>query len=314
MPFRNLQNRNRPITSLTKAEIVNPEIEAAVNRIARTYRDAIQQLNTAVQTAAAETAANNLDEFRIIVSDAIAANMQTSLGLAVGTTSREAWRQATQSLRRLPRQVRAELRFDGRDPRAIAWARLRAGNLIAQIETEALQAVQLIIADSLNNGIPMAQTAQRIERVVGLHDRWQRAVENLYQREVNANLTRGLTSEQATVQAQQAAEKYRTRLVRARAKNIARTELSAAQNFGQYLGWIQASDQGLINLSTARKEWIAGPSGWRGISVCDICAPMDGQQVPVNGAFSNGLLLPPAHPNCRCTTNLVPAEPPKEVK
>lgn len=44
---------------------------------------------------------------------------------------------------------------------------------------------------------------------------------------------------------------------------------------------------------------------WLGMDPCEeICAPLDGQRVPLGQAFDSGDTEPPAHPNCRCT--LVP--------
>lgn len=34
--------------------------------------------------------------------------------------------------------------------------------------------------------------------------------------------------------------------------------------------------------------------------VCDICGPLDGQEVPMDEPFSSGDMEPPAHVNCRC--------------
>jgi SPP1 gp7 family putative phage head morphogenesis protein len=36
--------------------------------------------------------------------------------------------------------------------------------------------------------------------------------------------------------------------------------------------------------------------------VCDICGPMDGEEVPIDEPFSSGDDQPPAHVNCRCWT------------
>lgn len=37
--------------------------------------------------------------------------------------------------------------------------------------------------------------------------------------------------------------------------------------------------------------------------VCDICGPLQGEEIPIEDTFSNGELAPPAHPNCRCWIN-----------
>jgi hypothetical protein len=34
--------------------------------------------------------------------------------------------------------------------------------------------------------------------------------------------------------------------------------------------------------------------------VCKTCEKMDGESVNMDALFSNGLLLPPGHPRCRC--------------
>ena len=39
---------------------------------------------------------------------------------------------------------------------------------------------------------------------------------------------------------------------------------------------------------------------WNAVQPCDICAPNDGQVVPLGQAFDSGDTEPPAHPNCRC--------------
>lgn len=309
MPFRSRTSDRRP-SRVIKTEIVSPELAAELDRLTRPYREAINSLFDVVRDAAEEVNAGNLDQFRILLNDRIVADLQQRLGAISNAEARQALRSGARAAAEIPRQFGVAFGFDGKDPRAIAWARQRCGTLISQIESETLEAVRLIIADSLNSGIPLGPTADRLERIIGLHPRWQTAVDNSYRKDVARFLQDGLSLDVAQRRAQVNAERYRTRLVRTRAKNIARTELAAAQNYGQYLTWIQASDKGLINIGKTMKEWVAGPSGWRGISVCDICAPMDGQKVPITSAFSNGVLMPPAHPNCRCRAILVPPEVP----
>ena len=73
----------------------------------------------------------------------------------------------------------------------------------------------------------------------------------------------------------------------------------------QLISWLQASDNGVLDLNQALKEWVTGPDGWVGIAVCPVCLELGGQRVPVLSVFSNGEATPPAHPNCRCNMNLV---------
>ena len=37
--------------------------------------------------------------------------------------------------------------------------------------------------------------------------------------------------------------------------------------------------------------------------VCDICGPLEGQEIPMNDEFEGGISDPPAHVNCRCWTD-----------
>lgn len=79
-----------------------------------------------------------------------------------------------------------------------------------------------------------------------------------------------------------------------RVRNIARTELNRAANWGRYTGWKRS---GLVQ----QKEFVATdddrvrPDHWEA----------DGERVPVDAPFTQGAaagyLMPPIAPNCRCT-------------
>lgn len=81
-----------------------------------------------------------------------------------------------------------------------------------------------------------------------------------------------------------------------RALTIARTEVMRATNFATELAYEQSE------LVTG-KEWLTALD--EKVDE-DICAPMDGQIVPLGKSFTSGdgfpIDSPPAHPNCRCTT------------
>lgn len=83
----------------------------------------------------------------------------------------------------------------------------------------------------------------------------------------------------------------------ARADMIARTEIMDAANQGLAQSWNDARDEGLLPPDTM-KVWIA-TSG-----ACDDCDALDGEEVLFDDDFSSGDDMPPAHPNCRCTTGL----------
>jgi len=75
-----------------------------------------------------------------------------------------------------------------------------------------------------------------------------------------------------------------------RLNTIARTEVIRASNYGRYEAWKKS---GVV----VGKEWVTAFDD----RTCPECASMDGDQAPLEKPFRNGVLMPPAHPNCRCT-------------
>lgn len=49
-------------------------------------------------------------------------------------------------------------------------------------------------------------------------------------------------------------------------------------------------------IGDCKKTWITADDE----RVCPLCGAMDGESVNMNAFFSNGVKLPPAHPQCRC--------------
>ena len=75
----------------------------------------------------------------------------------------------------------------------------------------------------------------------------------------------------------------------ARAQMIAVTETTASYAQGNMAAWRESD-------VVDGKEWNTNGDGL----VCSICAPLDLNVVPLNGAFEGGHDSPPAHPGCRC--------------
>lgn len=299
--------------AVTKAEILDPVLAQEIQALANLYDTAFRGLAAAAERArnamiaAGRTSTADLRGFQ----EVFAAEVQRTLGASLSDVSEgtraQLLRDVERSIRELPQGISVTMRFDRTDPRAIQWASTRAGTLIRQIQSETLTAVRRIIAEALTEGSGVFAAARQLSRVVGLHDRWQTAVDNFYESEVErlAELFPELGADELAQRAQVSAESYRGRLIASRAETIARTEIIAAQNTGQLVSWLQAADQGLLDLNRAQKEWVVGPDGWAGIAVCEICLELGGETVPVLGVFSNGEAYPPAHPNCRCNMNLI---------
>lgn len=208
----------------------------------------------------------------------------------------------------LPDGIKGTFRFDARDPRAMAWAQARGGALIRDLSDGARMQARSVIAQSVENGWTTAETADELQRTIGLHDRWARAVSNAWPREYDRLLSSGLSEAEAKRRATEFTDRYRQRLIRARAENIARTEVMQASNQGRWLSWAQGVEGGYVT-STAKKKWLTGPLVTRTPSrkqVCDVCRGLRDEVVPWDKPFSNGQMMPPAHPSCRCTAALVP--------
>ncbi len=187
--------------------------------------------------------------------------------------------------------------FDMIDSRALSWADQHVGNLITQITTEQRAVVQQTIDNALRGGATVDDVAGSLSRVIGLTDRYAVAVDNAYNGTLTRLLAEGANAAQAQATAERIAEAYRQRLLQSRARTIARTEILSAQNAGRQLGWEDAIRQGFADPNSTKVWMVDDP--------CDICADLDGEEVPWDGEFSNGEQMPPAHPNCECTAILV---------
>lgn len=302
-------NHDEPVLKAIE-DIVDPDLLADIEALSALYTNAITGLGAALREArrllAEQGRTGNLDLrlFQEVFASRALEFLRQELASVSAETANQVLSSARISMENLPKRISANISFDNKDPRAIEWANQRAGAMIQQIEAEALQTVRNAISNVLSTGGGVPRAAKQIERVIGLHPRWQQAVNNFYNKEV-ARFGRTMSPDSAVIAAQETALAYQNQLIRARALNIARTEILAAQNIGQLLSWYQAADAGFVDLARAEKEWVAGPSGWKNIDVCPICEDLEGQRVPVLSVFTNGEISPPAHPNCRCTMNLI---------
>jgi hypothetical protein len=190
--------------------------------------------------------------------------------------------------------------FEMTDPRAVAWSSTRGGQLVVEISETVRAEIRQSVTRAITEGLTRRELSAVLERQVGLFSRWANAVENSYGKNLRDFQKQGLSFSQAESKAMKLANEYRDRLIAARAKNIARTEIMRASNTGRFISWQQAGDRRLIDLSKSSKRWQAVGGA------CDICGPADDETVPVDDLFSTGELMPPAHPSCRCTAVLLP--------
>lgn len=160
------------------------------------------------------------------------------------------------------------------------------------------------IVDAIQEGFKEYESARDVARaiidreIIGLDPRLAKAVMK------RGQLLRAQGLSEAQIAKRTAA--YSKRLLRYRARNIARSEMIGAANQGHLDAWDVGMDRGLID-KTARKRWIAGP----GERTCPICRELHGKTVPVKNMFHSTVLgrdlaRPAAHPSCRCTMVLLP--------
>lgn len=227
-----------------------------------------------------------------------------SLEKTVPQLARQLATSANVSAKSLPKKIRVNANFENKDPRAIAWAQQRAGARIAGIRQESQKAVAEIVANGLRSQLTREQVIRQITEIVGLDSRQARALANFYEKNLQELLEDGLTFEEAERQALKLSKDYRQRLLVQRATRIARTETLAAANAGRMLSWQEADAQGLLPAGSM-KRWKTATDE----RTCPTCGPLHNVAVPWEGSFSTGDVMPPNHPNCRCTAVIVPAEP-----
>lgn len=223
----------------------------------------------------------------------------------IGPLLRAVEEAARDAIASLPASLGVQIRFDESDIRAVSWAQQRAGQFIVEISNETRALIKDLVTRAIREQFTVDELARRIRQIIGLHSRWARAVNNMYERTRDDLLGQGLSLGNAEARATAMANKYRLRLIRTRAMTIARTEVIAAQNAGRFLGWQQTMAQTGVPGGLLRKRWIVGPDGWAGIRVCEVCRSLSNVEVGVNDLFPTGRIMPPAHPNCRCTAILI---------
>ena len=200
-------------------------------------------------------------------------------------------------------RVKITTSFNVTNPNSLRFAETRAAQLITSIDALTRDAIKQTIIEAFREQIDVRATARRIKNVVGLHPQWAKAVTEFEKKEFARLVRQGDKPERALTKAQERASRYSDSLKSKRATMIARTEIQIAQNEGREEGWRQAAEEGFIAPESMRR-WVTAQDE----RTCDECAPMDGEEVPWDGVFSNGLTNPIVHPNCRCAVVLIPPE------
>lgn len=181
------------------------------------------------------------------------------------------------------------------NPDAVTAMRRESAQLVRDITQEQRRIVQQLLAQSYSDGEAWTVIARRLATVVGPTRRQAESVQRLTLDREARMIADGYTPAEARDRALQLGLRYRNRLVRQRTRTIARTETTRANALARRAAWRDADAQGRIPAGS-RLEWLS-------YDPCDVCAALNGTQVPYTQGFPDG--DPPRHPNCRCVVLLI---------
>lgn len=188
--------------------------------------------------------------------------------------------------------------FDATDERVVAAAEGNAAELVTRVSAETRLAIREEIVRGLQQGVQPLDHSKRIQSVVGLTRKHAAAVNNLRLK----LMEEGLSPKEIAKQI----ERKRLKLLRWRARNIARTETMMAAHIGQNQGWGQAMRSGVIP-STSTRKWIVTPDE-RAEEFCLSIPDLNSEGVGIEQPFNTPagpVAYPPAHPQCRCSVELI---------
>lgn len=203
-------------------------------------------------------------------------------------------------------------RFDMTNPRAERWLKNQSSDLITRIQDETRQNIRSVLADGMQSGrnprnVALdivgrhdAQTGKRVGGIIGLsrnQENWVRSartkLEQLDETYFNMRLRDArfdATVRNAIAQGKplsvetidKLVTRYKDRALKARAENIARTEMAQSLNQSEYEATKQAVDSGAIRAQAVTREWDSSGDS----RVRPAHRIMDGQRVGLDEAFT----------------------------
>lgn len=200
------------------------------------------------------------------------------------------------------------LKFKATNPKATAWARAHAAELVKDVTDNTRNALRRIITRGFEGQLTVDQMTKLIRETVGLTEQGADSLYDLRSELEDADgaTVRGIAVPEGGLsdsEIDDAVEAYGDDLLGSRAETIARTETMRASNEGQLELWEQGIEDGYFSADD-QKLWILTDDD----RLCPICEAMDGVTVGLDEQFElddESVDAPPAHPNCRCTVGLV---------
>ena len=195
--------------------------------------------------------------------------------------------------------------FNTNEENVTMWIKERGASLVTRLVEEQRDAVQSLIYRGYRDSVTPAQLARTIRPCIGLTKPQANAVYNYKQKMIDSLKKEHPRMKLKTIErkAEESARKYSERLHRYRADTIAQTELANAYNTGVHQSLKQAQEKGYIG--HVRKVWVTA----RQDNVCKFCESVEGVSKEMDEYFDVGkcgmVLIPPAHPRCRCVVKYV---------
>jgi SPP1 gp7 family putative phage head morphogenesis protein len=176
------------------------------------------------------------------------------------------------------------------------WVSARGAELTVDLYQEQVRAVRNIVRHyAVDQGVGPKVLDKYIRPVIGLTEREAAAVA----RRRDLLTIAGLSEKEITHRTEQ----YSGFLLRRRAERIARTETAFAYEYGTFDGIKTAQEQGLFNDYIVIKKYSTSADE----RTCPFCSELDEQTIGIDETFPGvtdklpNVLVPPVHPNCRCT-------------
>ena len=279
----------------------NAKKDAALNRL-RSFLDTgeplvVQWLNGTWDNQQAAITYRELREFAINgwIPDERLEKWQNDYATFVNEQLAPQWANAIEQAASSQLEQYPYFYYDPSVGAAQEWIKQHGAELVTNLTDEQRNALQAMIGQATHYSSITADSLSRIMRpVIGLTAPQALANLRYWNTMWGTGVEAGLSSKAAETRAHSMAATYAQRQHRQRAFTIARTELATAYNQGAYGAILDAQDRGYIG--DCKKTWLTADDE----RVCATCGSVDEESVNMTALFSNGVALPPAHPNCRC--------------
>lgn len=177
--------------------------------------------------------------------------------------------------------------FEMPNPQAERWLWAFAGKDVTEIIDQDRKMIRATLAEGMKNLQTYEQTANDLQRVIGLTESQARAV---------AKYTAKLReSGIKDTQIDKLAKKYASNLLYYRAETISLTETANATGRAQMDYYQEAERRGALPAQDYELYWLTTPDDRR----CDQCAAMNGKTDEIMNGSVQGQSTP-LHPRCRC--------------